>query len=143
MGNENGLWRDLVTRNAAARFGFGHQLLHHLADVLDVETSAVESAVARHSGQHLADGLYSAFTRSVGALHHQSCGAHADNHAVPPAVEGNSGVCDHFVGGCRSTGQEASAHPIDQMVRRDVVGRDDNHATAPPRVDPVLRQRHG
>src|SRR5208283_677016 len=115
--------------------------LHHLANVLDIETSAVESAVVRRSRQDFADGLYSALARGVGALHHQSRGTHADNHAVPAAVERNGGVRDHFVGGRRSAGQEASAHPIDEMVRGYVVGRDDNHTAAAPGVDPVLRQR--
>ena len=142
MGNENCLRRDLATRNAAARFGFGDQGLHHLADVLDIETSTVESAVARHGGQHFADGLYSSFTRGVGAFHYQSGGAHTDDHSVPAAVEGNSGICDHFVGGCRTTGQEASAHPIDQMVGCHVVGGNDDYPLAPPDVNPVLRQRH-
>src|SRR5208337_274400 len=130
MGNENCLWRDLVTRNAAARFGLGDQSFHHLADVLDIETSTVERAVVCRGAQHFTDGLYSTITGGFGALHHQSCGAHADNHTVPPAVKGNGSICHQIVGGCRSTSQEASAHPTDQMVGGYVVCSDDNHPAA-------------
>ncbi len=142
VGNKNCLGRDLLTRNTAPRFGFRHQRLHHLADVLNIQTSAVESAVARLCSQHFADGPYSAFARGVGALHHHGRGTHANNHAVPPAVERNGGVCDHFVGGCRSAGQEPRTHPIDQIVGSDVVGRDYDDPLAAAGVNPVLGQRN-
>ena len=122
MGNENCLWGDLASRNAALRFSFGHQGFHDLPDVLDIETSAVEGAVVRRGGQHFTDRLYAACTRDLGALYYQSCGAHADQHAVPSTVEGNGGICNHFVGGGGSSGQEARTHPLDQMVRSYVVG---------------------
>src|SRR5208283_5762581 len=132
MRNENCLWRYVSTRNVAARFGFGHQALHHLANVLDIETSTVESAVSGLRGQHLADRLYSSFARRVGALYNQGGGTHADNHAVPPAVEGSRGICNHLVGGSRPTCQKACAHPIDQMVGADIVSRDDDYPAAAP-----------
>ena len=141
--NEHRLRRDLMAGNAAVRFGLGDQILHHLADVLDIETRAVERAVGRHRAQHFADGLNSAFARGFRALHHQGRGAHADNHAVPAAVEGNGGLFHHLVGGCRSAGQKAGADPLHQMVGSDVVRRDDDHAAAAPGADPVLRQCHG
>ena len=76
------------------------------------------------------------------ALHHQSGGAHADDHAVAAAVKGGGGLFDHFVRGRGSTGQEAGAHPANQIVRSDIVGRDHDHAAAPSGADPVLRQSH-
>ena len=74
-----------------------------------------------------------------GALHHQRRGAHPHDHAVPPAVEGNRGFLDDVVGRGGAAGQEAGAEPFDQVVRSDVVGRDDDHAAAAAGADPVLR----
>src|SRR5208283_543054 len=122
--------------------GFGHQVFHDLTDVLDIETSTVESAIAGDGGQHLTDRLYAPFTGGVRTLHYQSGCAHSDNHAVPPSVEWNGRICNHFVGSSGSAGEESSTHPIDQMVRGDVIRRDDNHAVAPPGANPVLRQRY-
>ena len=99
VGNENHLRRYLVACNATARFDLGHQVLHHLADVLDIEPSAMKRAIGGHRAQHFAYRLDSAFPRGIQALHHECGGAHAHNHAVPAAVEGNSGVFDLFIGG--------------------------------------------
>ena len=140
--DENRLRSDLMTANAAASFRFAHQILHHLADVLDIETGAVKRAIRGHRAQHFADGLDTAFAGRLRALHHQASGAHADDHAVAAAVEGNGGLFDHVVGGRCSTGQKTGAHPSDQIVGSDVVGCDHDHAAATPRMDPVLGQRH-
>ena len=72
VGNEDRVRRDLATLNAAVRFRLGHQVFHHLADVLHVETSAMESAVGSHRAQHFADGLNAAFACGLRALDHQS-----------------------------------------------------------------------
>ena len=61
VGDENRLRSDLMTANAAAGFRFAHQVLHHLADVLHVETSAVKRAISGHRAQHFADGLNAPF----------------------------------------------------------------------------------
>ena len=139
--DENRLRSDLMTANAAS-FRFAHQILHHLADVMHVETGAVKRAIGGHRAQNFADGLDAPFAGGLRAFHHQASGAHADDHAVAAAVEGKGGFFDHFVGGRCSTRQEAGAHPSEQIVGSDVVGCDHDHAAATPRMDPVLGQRH-
>jgi hypothetical protein len=111
-----------MTANAAARFRLGYQVLHHLADVLDIETGTVEGAVSRHCAQYLADRLDSAFAYGICTFHHEGCGPHADNHAVPAAVKGNSGLFNHFISSCRSRSKKAGAKPFEHMVGSDVVG---------------------
>jgi len=76
-------------------------------------------------------------------LNHKSCSTHADDHAVPAAVEWSGSLFDHIVGRCRSASQKACAHPFHQMVGSNVVRREDNHTMAASGADPVLRQRHG
>src|SRR5208283_4169222 len=56
--------------------------------------------------------------------------------------ERNGSICNHLVGGSRSTRQKPCAHPTDQMVGADIVGRDDDHPAATSGVDPVLCQRY-
>ena len=46
-----------------------HELLHHLADVLDVEPGAVEGAVRGDRREHLADRGDAAFARRFGGFH--------------------------------------------------------------------------
>ena len=118
------------------------RLLHHLADVLDIQACAMEGAVGGDCAQHFADGPNAALARGFRALDHQGRGAHAHDHAVTPAIERNGCFFHDVVGGGGSAGQEAGAEPTDQMVGSDVVGRDDDHAAAPPGADPVLRHRN-
>ena len=87
VGDENQFRRDLTACNAATRFSFGHQVLHHLADVLDIEASTVKRAIGGHRAQHFADGLDSALSRGIQTLNYQGGGAHAHNQAVAAAVE--------------------------------------------------------
>ena len=109
--------------------------------MLDIQTSAVESAIGCHRTQHFTDWSDSAFARGIRVLHHQGRGAHADNHAVPPAVERQGGLFHHFVGSCCSAGQKACAHPFQQVIGSDVVRRDYDHSAAPPGPNPVFRHR--
>ena len=109
------------------------------ADVLHVQTRAVEGAIRRHRAQHLADRPDAAFARRFRALHHHRRGAHPHDHAVTAAVERNRGVFHHLIGGRRPARQETRAEPVDQVIGRDVVRRDDDHPAAPAGADPVLR----
>src|ERR1019366_1790798 len=59
--DENRLRSDLMTANAAASFRFAHQILHHLADVVHIETGAVKRAISGDRAQHFADGLDTSF----------------------------------------------------------------------------------
>ena len=130
-----------LARNAAARFGLPDQLLHHLVDVLNVQTRAVKRAVGGDGAEHLADGPEPALVGGFRAFHHQRRRAHAHDHAVPPAVEWNGGIFDRIIGRRGAAGQEARAEPLDEMVGGDIVGGDDHHPAASPRADPILRQR--
>ena len=83
-----------MTFNPAARFGLSHQVLHHLADVLDIETSAVESAVRSHRAQDFADRSNATFARRFRALDHQTRGSHPHDQSMPAPVERNGGFFD-------------------------------------------------
>ena len=87
-------------------------------------------------------GRNSAFRRGLGALYHHCCGAHADNHPVAPAIERNGHLFDHVLGGRRAAGQESRAKPFDQMIGRNIVGRNDDDPPAASRPNPVLGHRH-
>src|SRR5579864_6985505 len=124
------------------RLRVGDQVFHHLADVLDIKASSVECAVGGDGGEYLANRLNAALTRALGTFNDECGGAHADDQSVAAAVEGNGGLGNNFVRGGSSAGEEAGAHPVDQMVGGDVVGGDDDHAAATAGADPVLRQRN-
>jgi hypothetical protein len=101
----------------------------------------MECTVGGHRTQHFANGLDSAFPRRVPALHHQRGRAHAHDQAMAAAVEWNGRVLDLLIGGGCAARQKTGAHPIDQVVGGDIVGRDDDDAAAAPGADPVLGQR--
>jgi len=65
---------------------------------------------------------------------------HADDHAVPPPVEGQGGLLDDVVGGGRAGDEEARGRPLEERVAGEVVGGDDDDAPAAAGADPVLRQ---
>ena len=122
------------------RLGLPDHFLHHVVDVVDVEARAVEGAVRGDRAQHLADRPESALFGGLRALQHHRRRTHPHDHAVPPAVERNGGFFHDIVGRRRAAGQEPGAEPLDQVVGRDVVRRDDDHPAAAPGADPVLRQ---
>ncbi len=140
--NEDGMGRNLLAGNAMKRFGLGHQVFHHLADVLHIEARAVEGAVRGNCAEYFADGLNSPFPRGFGTFDDQAGGAHADDQAVAAAVKGSGGFFYYFVGGRGPAGKETGAEPFDGVVGGDVVGRDDDHAAAAAGTDPVFGQRH-
>ena len=114
------------------------ELLHHLADVRDVEARAVEGAVRGHRAQHLADRLDAALARGIGRFDDDRRRAHPDDHPVPATVERDRGLLDHVVGRGGTAGQEAAADPRQQRVAGDVVGRDDDDPARAAGADPVL-----
>src|ERR1035438_7917089 len=138
MGDKNSFRSDLLTRNSGLGLGFGNEIFHDLADVLNIETSGMEGAVAGHGGEDFADGLNSAVARCLRTFNDESSGSHSNNHAVSTAVERNGRVCYGFIGGCCAAGEEAGTHPLDEVVGADVVGRDNHYALAAPGVDPVV-----
>ena len=109
---------------------------------MDVEPGAVEGAVRGDRGEHLADGSDSALARGLRTLHDQGGRAHAHDHAVASAVEGQGRILHPLVGGRRARSQEAGADPLHQEVGGGVVGGDDDHAATAPGPDPVLGQAH-
>ena len=140
--DEDRLRRDVVASDAPLLLSLDDQVFHHVLDVADVEPGAVEGAVGRDRAQHLGDGPDTTLAGRLSTLHHDGCRAHAHDHAVTAAVERQGRFFDHLVGGGGTRGQEARTDPVQQIIRRDVVGGDDDHAAAPPGTDPVLRQGH-
>jgi len=121
----------------------GHQLLHHALDVRDVEARAVVRAVGELGAEHLDEAPHATLANRVLGLHHQATRAHAHQHAVAPAIEGQRRAFDDVLGAGRARGHEARAHPLDQVVRGQLIGADDEHAPAAPHADPVLRHAEG
>src|SRR5207249_1831908 len=117
-------------------------VFHHLADMLYVEASSVEGTVGRSGAQYFADRLHSAFAGRVCAFDHKARSAHSHDQAVPTTVKGSSSFFDHLVCGGRTARQKSSTEPFNQMVRSNIVGRNNDYAAAPSGVDPVLRKRH-
>ncbi len=141
--DEHHLARHGVAIDPPPPLDLGDQALHHLADVTDVEPRAVEGAVGGDRAEHLADRREAPLARRLGALQHRRGGAHADQQAVPPAVEGERRLLDPRVGGRGAGGEKAGGEPAEQAVAGDVVRRDDHRAAAPPGADPVGGQREG
>ena len=102
----------------------------------------MEGAVGEFAAQHFAQAAHAALAQRIFRLHHQAASAHAQQHAVAPAIEGQGRLFQHIFGGGRAGGQEAGAHPFQQVVRGDVVGADDEHAAATAGPDPVLGHAH-
>ena len=142
VGDEHHLLADPVAVQAG-RLGSGDHVLHHVADVVDVEAGAVEGAVGDGRAEHLADRRDPAFARRVGALDDQRRGAHPEQHSVATLIEGQGGLLDDLVSRGCAGGQEPGADPRQQLVRGRVVGRDDDRPPAASHADPVLGDRDG
>jgi hypothetical protein len=119
------------------------QRLHGVGDVLDVQPGAVEGAVERDRGQHLADRLDAALAGRLGRLDDERGCAHADDHPVAAAVERGGSVLDAASVAAAPRGEEARADPGQQDVGGHVVGGHHDDPAAPAGPDPVLGDRHG
>ena len=140
VGHEHRLVGD-CSAGDATRFSLRDDRFHHRADVLDVETGAVECGVGRDSTEHFTDRLEAALASRRGRLHHEGGGAHADDHAVPPSVERRRCVFDVLVGRGGTAREKAARDPRLQRVAGGVVGRHHDHPRATPGPDPVLGER--
>ncbi len=58
-------------------------------------------------------------------------------------VEGQGRLLDDVVRRRCPCREEAGPHPLEEMVTRHVICRDDEHSLAAAAADPILRQRHG
>jgi hypothetical protein len=139
MGDEYGASSDLMAVDAGVGLGFTHQVFHDLADVLDVETGAMESAVSGDRAQDLADGLQTAFPRQFRALDNYSRRSHANDHAVTATIKWDGSLFNGVVRCGGAAGQESGAHPIDQAVGSDVVSGHNNYAVAAAGSNPIFR----
>ena len=138
--DEHGLARHVLAADPA-RLALPDEVLHHRADVFDVESRPVECGVGGHRSEHLADRGQAALAGGGGALDHQAGGAHPDDHAVAAAVERQRRLLDDVVGRGGTGRQEAGADPAHHRVGGGVVGGDDQHAAAAAGPDPVLGER--
>ncbi|MCG3121496.1 MAG: hypothetical protein ALAOOOJD_04614 [bacterium] len=140
--NKHGLSRNLITIDAPLCFRLGNQLLHHLANVIDIKTAAVKSAVGGNRAEHVANGLNAAFARRLRTFNDQRRSAHADDQAVAPAVERRRGLFNNFIRGRGAGSEKTGAKPLHQIIGSHVVGRDDDHAAAAAALNPILRERN-
>ena len=72
------------------------------------------------------------------ALDDKGCCTHAEDQPVSATVKRQSRLLDHVVGCCGTGGCKAACNPLPQVVARDVVAADDDHAVHAAGVEPVL-----
>ena len=70
-------------------------------------------------------------------------GAHTENGPVPATIERERGFLDGFIGCGRTHGKKARTDPLEQLVARYIVARDDNDPFAAPGADPVIGDGDG
>ena len=109
----------------------------------DIKPCPVESAVGDHRVQDMADRTDAAFARRLQALDHDSGSPHSDDQSVATPIKRSSRIFDDFVCRSRSGGKEAGTEPTHQIVRRDVVGGNNDHAPAAAGADPVAGESPG
>ena len=143
MGDENRFRGDLVPVDPVLGLHLGNQLVHDVADVVDVEARPVEGAVGHDGPEHLADRADAAFACGIGALQYEGRCPHPHDQPVAPPVERDRLFLHDLARGRRPGGQEAGAEPPEQVVGGDVVGREDDHPPAAARADPVARDPQG
>ena len=142
VGDEHHLGGHLPASHAAARLRLGHEALHHRGDVLDVQSCAMKGAVGETRGEHLAQRGDPALAGGRRALHHEGGRAHAHDHPVATAVEGQGRVFDVLVGGGGARGEETRTEPLHEGVGAGLVAGDHDHPAAAARADPVLGHAH-
>ena len=143
MRDEDHVPGHVVAGQAPPALDLGHQILHHMQDVIEIQSAAVERAVGDDGPQEFTDGPHTPLSRHGHVLQHQRSAAHAEEKAVPTLVEGQRGILDALVGGRGPGGQEARAVPRQHGVGSHVVRRDDHHPSATARLDPVPGDRDG
>ena len=143
VGDEHRVAGHGLAVQAEAALGPGHEVVHHGRQVVRVEPGGVEGAVARLAGQQLGEPAHAPAGHVVGPLHHEGGRPHAQHQAVATAVEGQHGVLDPVVGGCRARGLEAGADPRQQLLAGRIVRADHHHAPAAAGAQPVLGQAQG
>ena len=143
VGDEDRVRRDLVAVDAPPALGRRDEVLHHLTDVVRIESGAVEGAVGGDRAEDLGDGLDAASLSRRCGLDHDRRGPHAEDHAVASEVERDGGFGHDVIGGRRARGEESRPHPLEQPIAGHVVARHDHDPLATAGADPVLGQRHG
>ena len=123
---------------AEATLGGADGAVHHAGHVLGIEASPVKGAVADVGGEQLGHAAHAALAHRVLALHAEGTCAHAEDQPVAAPIEGQGDLCHAVVRGCCARSLEAGAHPLEQVVAGDRVGRDHDDAPAPAGADPVL-----
>ena len=108
-------------------------------DVFHVQASAVKSRVGKPAGEKLREWDNSPLRSHVRAFKHQAHRAHAHDHSVATPIKWQRGILD-VARRCRCTGgQETRPHPLQKVVRGDIIGPQDNHTLTAPQADPILR----
>ena len=103
----------------------------------------MEGRVREVRREQLSDRHHAARAHIRPPLQHQADRAHAEDHPVTATVERQRRVLDLGRGGGRAGRHEARADPLEQVLARDIVGANHDHALAPPEPEPILGHGDG
>ena len=136
--HEDGLGRHVLTIRLKAVLHRADEALDLARDVVDVEPRGVEGAV-RHARPHqIGQRHHASALRDLRALQDERDGARAQDGAVAALVERERGLLKIGLLGRGAGRQEPAAYPRHQVVIRDVIAADDDHALAATEANPVL-----
>ena len=107
-----------ITVDAKAALGAGHQAVHSLTDVTDVQACAVESTVGRFAAQQLDDTAHAALAYRIFAFDDKGTGAHAKQRTMAAAVKGQRSFIHLVVDGGRASGPGTLRQPSPSGYRR-------------------------
>ena len=135
---EHGVGRHGVAVKAPTSLHVGDESVDDLAHVLNIEASAVIGRIRRGRTEHFCNGLDAALLRFRMAFNDKGGGAHAEDQAVAAAVKRQRRFLDDVVRGRSTRGGKAAGDPFPQVIARDIVTADDDHAVHTSSVEPIL-----
>ncbi len=138
--DEHRLCGNCAPIDAEAALGRVHQPIHHLCDMVDIQTCAVERAVASLTTEQLDHAAHPALAHGIFTLDQERAGAHAQDHTVAAPVERQRCLLDPVVGGGGAGGQKARADPAEVKLAGHIIGGDHQHTAAAARANPILGQ---
>ena len=116
MGHEQGLGGHGFRGGSILASRFCNQVGEDRLDVFHVQAGAMKSRVGKPAGEQLPDGDNAPLLSHVGPLQDHPDRAHAHDHPVATAVEGQSCILYLARRGGRTGGQKAGPHPLQEVV---------------------------
>ena len=140
---EHGVGSHGVAVEAPTSLHVGDEAVDDLAHVLNIEARAVVGRIRRGRTEHFCNGLDAALLRFGMAFNDKGGGAHAEDQAVSAAVKRQRRFFNDVVRGRSTRGGKAAGDPLPQVIARDIVTADDDHAVHTSSVKPILCHTKG